>query len=183
VHHNDGKYADATCCCQLSFYDMPESVTSSDKFIASAITIGDEVSIIGHVLFALVLGALIGLEREWKRKPAGFRTHAFVSAACAGVILIAPALVQVLSSAAPIESLKNEPLSLVQALFLGVGFIAGGLAIKDVARKEVLNLTTAATLLLASVVGMSVAAELYILAIALTTIVLLLNLIPWPFEQ
>jgi putative Mg2+ transporter-C (MgtC) family protein len=143
----------------------------------------DELFGVFHIIFALVLGAVIGLEREWKDKPAGFRTHAFVAGACAAVIVIAPSIVRELAEGFPLESLRNEPLSLVQAIFLAVGFIAGGLAIKDVARKQVLNLTTTATLLWSCVVGMAAATELYFTAIALTGAALALNLIRWPFER
>lgn len=143
----------------------------------------DEISGIAHVLFALFLGSLIGLEREWRNKPAGFRTHAFVAGACAAVIVVAPSIVETLSIGFPVESLRNEPLSLVQAVFLAVGFIAGGLAIKDAATKQVLNLTTTATLLWSCVVGMAAATELYLTAILLTVAALAINLIPWPFEK
>jgi putative Mg2+ transporter-C (MgtC) family protein len=111
------------------------------------------------VLLGLFLGALIGLEREWRSKPAGFRTHAFVAGACTGVIVLAPWLLRELAEGLPPESLRNEPLSLVHAVFVGVGFIAGGLAIKDIATKQVINLTTAATLLWAAVVGVAVGAS------------------------
>jgi putative Mg2+ transporter-C (MgtC) family protein len=127
------------------------------------------------VVGAAILGGLIGTEREWRSKPAGIRTHILVAVSAALVVILGPPLVELYSIGAPRETIRNEPLSILHAIILGISFIGAGAVLKNVEAKEILNLTTAATLLFAGTVGVLVGTKLYPLAVASTLLILFLN--------
>jgi putative Mg2+ transporter-C (MgtC) family protein len=112
---------------------------------------------------ALLLSALIGLEREFKLKSAGLRTHALVGVASALILLISKygfsdTLAQYL--------VVLDPSRVAAQVVSGIGFIGGGLIF--VQRDVVRGLTTAATIWLTAAVGMACAAGLPLLAVAVT---------------
>ena len=129
----------------------------------------------GLMVFAAVLGAIVGLERELKDKPAGLRTHALVAASSALLIMVGPPLVEWYARGEELQTIRNEPLSILQAIILGVSFIGGGTIFKDKESKDVINLTTAATILAAATLGILVGIRLYVLAVATTFLLVLIN--------
>lgn len=104
-----------------------------------------------RLLLATLLGAAIGFEREWARRPAGLRTHILVclAAATAAVLTIE------IAHAAPFreDSVRVDPIRLVEAVTAGVAFLAAGFIIFN--RGEVHGLTTAAGMWLAGAVGLA----------------------------
>jgi putative Mg2+ transporter-C (MgtC) family protein len=135
------------------------------------------------VFGAAVLGGIIGAEREWRSKPAGIRTHILVAVSAALVVILGPPLVELYSTVAPRGTIRNEPLSILQAIILGISFIGAGTVLKNLEAKEILNLTTAATLLFAGTVGVLVGTKLYALAVASTLLMLFLNVALRFFEE
>jgi putative Mg2+ transporter-C (MgtC) family protein len=135
------------------------------------------------VFGAAVLGGIIGAEREWRSKPAGIRTHILVAVSAALVVILGPPLVELYSTVAPRGTIRNEPLSILQAIILGISFIGAGTVLKNPEAKEILNLTTAATLLFAGTVGVLVGTKLYALAVASTLLMLFLNVALRFFEE
>ena len=95
---------------------------------------------------ALVLGAVIGLQRESVGAAAGLRTHMLVTLGAA-VFVLAPLSVD----------MSSEQVSrVIQGVATGIGFIGGGAVLKLAAEREILGLTTAATIWLATAVGIAV---------------------------
>lgn len=95
---------------------------------------------------ALVLGAVIGLQRESVGAAAGLRTHMLVTLGAA-VFVLAPLSVD----------MSAEQVSrVIQGVATGIGFIGGGAVLKLAAEREILGLTTAATIWLATAVGLAV---------------------------
>lgn len=117
---------------------------------------------------AVVLGGLIGLEREIHRKPAGLRTNIMICLAAAVFTLIG----RELSSSSNAEMTR-----LLAGVVTGVGFIGGGALIQD--RKGVHGLTTAATIWLVAAIGVLCGLQLYSLAVGVTVIALL---VLWGFS-
>jgi putative Mg2+ transporter-C (MgtC) family protein len=112
---------------------------------------------------ALVLSALIGLEREFKLKSAGLRTHALVGVASALILLISKyGFTDILVK----YEIVLDPSRVAAQIVSGIGFIGGGLIF--VQRDMVRGLTTAATIWLTAAVGMACAAGLPLLAVAVT---------------
>jgi putative Mg2+ transporter-C (MgtC) family protein len=97
---------------------------------------------------AAVLGGLIGLEREWSRKPAGLRTHMTVAVAAATFVLI------VLESGGTTDNVSQ----VIQGVAAGIGFLGAGTILKRDAESDIQGLTTAATIWLTAAVGIAAGA-------------------------
>jgi putative Mg2+ transporter-C (MgtC) family protein len=107
--------------------------------------------IAARLLFAALLGALIGFEREWRARPAGLRTHMLICVAAATVGILT---VEISHSNAFIgRELQVDPIRAVEAVTAGVAFLAAGSIL--FARGTVQGLTTAAGMWLAGAVGLS----------------------------
>jgi putative Mg2+ transporter-C (MgtC) family protein len=121
-------------------------------------TAGWEWKVVGEVALAMLLGGLIGIEREAANKPAGFRTHMLVSGAAALLVSLGHALVETFQSDAPLR-LQSDPIRIVEAIVTGVSFLGAGTIFRRARGEHVEGLTTAAALLLSAALGICVALE------------------------
>jgi len=129
------------------------------------------LEIIIQLVVAVLFGAVIGLEREFKRKEAGLQTYSLVSLGSCLLIVIGFDILSTFSSTAGIIS---DPLRLILAVATGIGFIGGGVIIHKEAKTE--GITTAAGLWAAAAIGVAVGVKLYLLALValiLTTSILI----------
>jgi len=120
------------------------------------------VSILRLVL-AAILGGLIGLERQFKHRPAGLRTNLFI---CLGA-----AMFTLLSDALAVEHIGDHTRIAAQ-IIPGIGFIGAG-SILHARNNLVTGLTTAATIFVVASVGMAVGGGLYLTATFATVLILL----------
>jgi len=129
------------------------------------------VEIASRMIAAILLGSIIGVQRELVGKPAGLRTHALVTLAAA-VFTIIP-----LEAGMSLEDLSR----VIQGVATGIGFIGAGVILKRHDEGEVLGLTTAASIWTATAVGIGIGighVVMAAIAVALTLIVLAtLNLV------
>lgn len=117
-------------------------------------------TIVTRLAVSVVIGGLIGLERELGGKPAGFRTIILVSLGSTVLLLIGLEL-----------GLNGAELArIIAGVVTGIGFLGAGAIIR--ARGEVYGLTTAATIWLASGLGIAIGAGYYMLAVLATIAVL-----------
>ena len=132
-----------------------------------------QLQMLAYVGLAMFLGGLVGLDREAARKPAGLRTHMLVSGAAALLVLLGQVMVR--SYDAKLASLlTSDPIRIIEAVITGVSFLGAGTIIRNHRDgNQVEGLTTAASLLLAAAIGISVALSQFILAVGLTLLVLL----------
>ncbi len=131
-----------------------------------------EMSFLGvtvRLLAAVLCGGLIGLEREYKRRPAGFRTHILISLGAAITILTNLYLYQVMHYHTDISRLGAQ-------VIVGIGFIGAGTIIVT-KRHRVKGLTTAAGLWTAAIVGLVCGAGYLELALFTTVLVLIAELV------
>ena len=128
-----------------------------------------QLQMLGMVAFSILLGGIIGFDRELADKPAGLRTHMLVAASATLLVGLAPTLVTSFSADQAI--LRSDPIRVMEAVVTGVAFLGAGTIIRQKAGVE--GLTTAASLLFVAVVGMAVALSQYVLAIGLTVLNLL----------
>jgi len=125
-------------------------------------------SIFIRLILAMVFGGLIGLERESKRRPAGFRTHILI---CVG-----SALTTLTSQYLYLELHMYTDLARLGAqVIAGMGFIGAGTIIIT-KRKDVKGLTTAAGLWTTAIIGLCLGAGYYEGGIAATLAVLFVEL-------
>jgi putative Mg2+ transporter-C (MgtC) family protein len=110
--------------------------------------------IILRLLVALAFGALIGLERSYHGRPAGFRTHALVCLASASLMLVTVYEGQWFQPpSGPIRS-AIDPTRMAQGIMTGIGFLGAGVIMKD--GLSVRGLTTAASIWITSGIGILV---------------------------
>lgn len=122
------------------------------------------------IFIAAMLGGLIGLEREYRAKEAGLRTHFLVALGSALFMVLSQyGFDSIISDGTPNVSL--DPSRIASQVVSGIGFIGAGIIIfqKNVIR----GLTTAAGLWVTAAIGMTCGAGLYLLATATTVLVLL----------
>ena len=122
-----------------------------------------------RLFVAAMLGGVIGLEREYRAKEAGFRTH-FLVALGSGLFMILSqfGFDDVLGH---YEKVSLDPSRIASQVVTGIGFIGAGTIIFQ--KHVVRGLTTAAGLWVTSAIGMTAGAGMYVLSIATTVLVLL----------
>ena len=123
-----------------------------------------------RLLLAVVIGGLIGAEREYRDKAAGFRTLIFISLGAALFTLFSAKL-----------GGTDDPGKITGGIITGVGFLGAGAIVRE--RGRVVGLTTAATIWLTAALGMGVGAGYYALVLAATVAVLVVLLIFPKFEE
>lgn len=117
------------------------------------------VEVFERLAFSLLVGAAIGLEREWQNKPAGIRTYALV---CEGSALFMIASLM-LNAEVTKAGGDADPSRIASTVVQGVGFIAGGVIFTR--RTHVQGLTTAAGLWVTAAIGLAVGAGYYVPAL------------------
>lgn len=135
----------------------------------------EQLWILLDVLIASVLGGILGFERAYKEKPAGFRTNMFIAGASALLISLGRYISTAMESQLPDETMGVDPTRLIHAIVMGISFLGAGTILKNEEQNNVKYLTTSAMLLFTAGVGVSVALKLYILAIGVTLSGLLFN--------
>jgi putative Mg2+ transporter-C (MgtC) family protein len=115
-----------------------------------------------RLLFAAFLGACIGIERDYHRRPAGIRTSMFVCMATALFTIVSVEVSRFYGDSSPTRIASN----IVQ----GVGFLGAGAILKDSA--GLVGMTTAATIFIEAAIGMAVGGGMFAVAAAATAIVL-----------
>ena len=139
-----------------------------------------EYEFILRILVAALLGGLIGLEREYRAKEAGFRTH-FLVALGSGLFMVISqfGFEDVLKLP---YNIRLDPSRVAAQVVSGIGFIGAGTIIFQ--KHVVRGLTTAAGLWVTAAIGMACGAGMYALAGAATIMVLLcLETLNWLMQR
>lgn len=130
------------------------------------------LEILLRLLMALACGAVIGLNREFHRKPAGFRTFGLVSIGSAVVVL-----------AMHVNGGPDAVSRVIQGILTGIGFLGAGVIFRREQPSKVSGLTTAAAVWLTAGLGVSAGLGEYAIATAGMVLALLLLLLGGPFER
>lgn len=121
-----------------------------------------------RTIMAVVLGGIVGAQREKVGKPAGLRTHMLVSLGTAVVVLAC------IGGGMDMDGLSR----VIQGIVTGIGFIGAGTILKLTEEREIQGLTTAAGLWMTAAIGVACglgALGLAVIATVLTVIVLALQ--------
>jgi putative Mg2+ transporter-C (MgtC) family protein len=107
--------------------------------------VGDITRVLMRMTLAVLLGGLLGYERESVGASAGLRTHMLVSLGCALFILI------------PLQAGMNigDLSRVLQGVTAGIGFLGAGAILKQRDRNDIKGLTTAASVWLAAAIGVA----------------------------
>ena len=122
-----------------------------------------------RMILAVFCGGVIGIEREYKRRPAGFRTHILICLGAAMTTLTSQYLYLNMHYYTDMGRLGAQVVA-------GIGFIGAGTIIVT-RRQRVKGLTTAAGLWAAAIVGLSLGAGFYEAGIAATALILSAELV------
>lgn len=128
---------------------------------------------------ALLLGAVIGFEREQKEHAAGMRTLALVSLGCAlFTIISAYGFLDLLT----IPRTVIDPTRIASYIVAGIGFLGGGTIFLSRQNEKVKGLTTAATIWVVAALGIACGIGMILAALS-TTVMMLFILILLPFVE
>jgi putative Mg2+ transporter-C (MgtC) family protein len=128
-----------------------------------------QLALLARVAYAMLLAAVIGIEREYSDKPAGLRTHMLVAGASAGLVALGDAVLHEFSGEAAGGQIQADPLRAIEAVITGISFLGAGTIIQRSRRStRIEGLTTAASILFAAMIGIAVAVDRGLLALGAT---------------
>ena len=130
-----------------------------------------QFEIMGEVALAMLLGGVIGFEREMADKPAGFRTQMLVAGAAALLVGLGDAMLRRFAMDSSMHA-TSDPIRIVEAIVTGISFLGAGTIFRRDRTEQVEGLTTAASILLCAAVGISVALRQFVLAVGVTLLAL-----------
>jgi len=122
---------------------------------------------------ALLCGFAIGVDREWRQRPAGLRTTMLVGLASAVFTIMALDMYAAIQAAE--DDAASDPLRLLEAITAGVAFLAAGTIIMR--SGEVHGLTTGASLWLSGALGMACGQAMFGLAAVATVLALIVLIV------
>ncbi|NMO98242.1 MgtC/SapB family protein [Paenibacillus lemnae] len=131
----------------------------------------DNTNILLRLVLSLVLGGIIGWERERSNHAAGLRTHILV---CMGSSLIMLLSVYGFSDFVDEVNVRIDPARLATAVITGIGFLGAGTILFT--GKSITGLTTAASIWVVGAIGLAVGAGFYFAAVV-STLLIIVNLV------
>jgi putative Mg2+ transporter-C (MgtC) family protein len=131
--------------------------------VTPELTLETEINLALRLAVGLILGALIGFERELHRQPAGFRTHSLVSLGAALFTVV---------SAFGFGGDLVDPTRIAAQIVSGIGFIGAGTILQY--RGHIRGLTTAASLWSVAAIGTAAGAGLFVTAVVGTILILVI---------
>jgi putative Mg2+ transporter-C (MgtC) family protein len=137
----------------------------------------EELVIVIRLLASVLIGGLIGFERTFHGRPAGFRTHALVCLASA-LLMLVTVYQDLWMTHIPLDAIRTDPTRMAQGIMTGIGFLGAGVIFKE--GLTVRGLTTAASIWVTAAIGILVGIGFYFAAALGAVIVLvILSLFRW----
>lgn len=127
------------------------------------------LTVIARLSYALLAGGIIGLERTYHGRPAGFRTHTLVCASSTLLILLSVYQWDLLPKV-PMDTIRVDPTRMAQGIMTGIGFLGAGVIVKE--RFAVRGLTTAASIWITAAIGIVIGMGFYSAAVVGTLLAL-----------
>ena len=130
----------------------------------------DFVEILAAMGSSLLAGSLIGLERTYHGRPAGFRTHAIVCLASTLLMLVTTHQAEWVGSEVVLSTIRTDPTRMAQGIMTGIGFLGAGVIFKE--GLTVRGLTTAASIWMTAALGILYGVGFQIMALIATLVTL-----------
>jgi putative Mg2+ transporter-C (MgtC) family protein len=140
-----------------------------------------ELALLVRLLAAGALAALLGWEREAAHKPAGLRTHMLVGIASALFTVLAELAVG--EHPGSDEGLRSDPIRVIQAVAIGIGFLGSGVIFVSKSGESVRGLTTAASIWATAAIGIATGLGYYVLAVGAALLLLFVLRVMARFER
>ncbi|MCD6187167.1 MAG: MgtC/SapB family protein [Desulfuromusa sp.] len=125
---------------------------------------------VARLLVAVVLGGLVGIERQSRGRSAGLRTNILVCLGSAAIIVVFQKLAIEMNLDAE-SAIRMDPARAAAGVITGIGFLGAGTIVKS--RDFVRGLTTAASIWVVSALGVTIGLGEYVIAVTLTLLILL----------
>lgn len=135
----------------------------------------EQFVILLKVSLAIVLGGIIGLEREMIGKPTGMRTHMLIGGASALFTSLGTVIVNYYGTVTCVGLVQADPIRVIQAIVLGISFIGAGTILQHQERRKVIYLTSAASILFTAAIGIAAALDQYLIAFGCVVAVWVVN--------
>lgn len=135
----------------------------------SALMETEYITITAHLVGALIAGGMIGLERSFHGRPAGFRTHTLVCVASSLLMLVTLYQWKWLPGVS-LDTIQTDPTRMAQGIMTGIGFLGAGVIYKE--GFSVRGLTTAASIWITAAIGILIGVGFYFPAILSTALAL-----------
>ena len=134
-----------------------------------------------RILLAMLLGGIIGAERERKNRSAGFRTHILVTVGSCMFMIVSISMPMMISTM-PNGIVNNaDPGRIAAQVVSGIGVLGAGAIMQD--KGKVRGLTTAASLWVVAAIGLAIGAGMYFSAISTTFFLFLILSVFAKFEE
>lgn len=131
-----------------------------------------DLSILLRIAAAMVLGGLIGVEREIGKHAAGLRTHMLIAGAAALIVGLGDSIAEHFQEERYRDLLQVDPVRLIEAVVACVGFVAAGTILRGSRDDQVSGLTTASSLIMSAAIGIAVGIGEYVIAIGVSILCL-----------
>lgn len=139
-----------------------------------------EVVILLTTAFAMLLGGVIGYERELKDRPAGLRTHMLIAGAAALLVGLADMLAERFTVEQYRDLIRVDPVRIIEATVAAVGFLGAGAIFRRGNGGGIAGLTTAASMLMVAAIGIAAGLHHYLLGLGVTLLTLfVLRVLAW----
>lgn len=135
---------------------------------------------LGKLMVALLLGLLIGIDRQLKNKPLGLKTSTVIAVASCLITIVSIESFELFTSTLSVQAsaVRMDPMRLAAQIVSGIGFLGAG-AILQRKNDVILGLTSAALIWAAAALGITVGVGLYIEAIFATILfIITVNILP-----
>lgn len=143
----------------------------------SEVAIAETAPVLVRLLWALLAGCLIGLERSIQGRPAGLRTHALVCMSSTLLMLLTVYQWELLKDM-PLETIRVDPTRMAQGVMTGIGFLGAGVIMKE--KLTIRGLTTAASIWMTAAIGIIIGMGFFAPALYATALTLVvLSILGW----
>ncbi|WP_223266832.1 MgtC/SapB family protein [Luteimonas gilva] len=129
------------------------------------LSLEEDLWILARVAAAMLLGGVLGIERELGKHAAGLRTHMLIAGAAALIVGLGDMIAEHFSGEQYRELIRVDPVRLIEAVVAAVGFVGAGAILRRSESDQVQGLTTASSLLMAAAIGIAAGLGNYLLAL------------------
>jgi len=135
----------------------------------------NQIQIIFQLLAAVILGGLVGLEREYKRKEAGLQTYSLVCLGSCIFTIISTEISKIYTDFLNQSIISFDPSRIILAIATGIGFIGAGVIIHR--HEHIEGITTAAGLWATAAIGTAIGFKFYFTAIVASILIIFIFIV------